>query len=51
MTKETRDVYVCDCCGHEMTDGYSDYIKQCAVCDKDFCEECRDDHMKDECFP
>ena len=51
MTIKEIQVYVCDVCGHEMSDGTSDYIKQCVVCDKDFCEDCQQDHMKDECFP
>lgn len=46
-------MYECDSCG--FTDSQDDpnmkvEIKQCFVCNKDFCDECQEDHARDECF-
>ena len=47
MTKSTKEAYKCDNCGNE---GESDYIRQCNLCDNDFCQDCRDDHANEECY-
>lgn len=49
MTEIQKTVYECDSCGNEY-DGDSDYIKQCHICNKDYCEDCQDDHAKEETF-
>lgn len=54
MTKETRDIYICDECGLEAGNGDDSYaengdIKVCALCDKDVCEDCRGEHALEHC--
>ena len=48
MTKIDNPQYECDSCGG-IYDGSSDFIKQCSHCQDDFCEECQEEHAKDEC--
>ena len=47
----TVKMYKCDSCG--FTDSQDDpnmqtEIKNCWICYKDFCDECAEDHAKDE---
>lgn len=49
MTKKEIEVYECDNCGNEY-DSDSNYIKQCHHCDNDYCDDCQEEHAKDECF-
>jgi hypothetical protein len=49
MTKTMKEIYECDMCGAEY-DSESDYIRQCVICDDDFCQDCRDDHANEEAF-
>jgi hypothetical protein len=39
--------YECDSCG-SIHSGESDEIKQCGICNQDYCEYCAEDHAKDE---
>lgn len=39
--------FECDTCG-SLHDGDSDYIKQCYICNQDFCNDCAEEHAKDE---
>jgi len=49
MTKIDKVVYECDNCGNEY-DGESDYIKQCMICNKDYCNDCKEAHGVEEAF-
>lgn len=46
------EVTECDSCGYVQTeDGDSTGIFSCQVCDEDICDDCQDEHAKEECFP
>lgn len=47
MTK--REAWECDNCGGIDTTENGEHIKICYVCNQDFCEDCQDEHAKDEC--
>lgn len=54
MTQEQRTIYICDECGLEAGNGCDEYaengdIKMCCLCDKDVCEDCREEHSLEHC--
>lgn len=40
----------CDSCGYVQDGDYADGIYECAICNDDYCEECKNDHAMSECF-
>jgi len=44
-----RKAWECDSCGAVDSSEYGEYTKQCHICNNDFCQECQEEHAKDEC--
>ena len=46
--RSTKEIYECDDCGNEF-DEDTNYVKECKICEGDYCEDCQDEHAKYEC--